>query len=338
MNFAIIGSGAIGRRHAAHCAAIGKLLAVCDIVPEKALDLANTYQAKAYTRIEDLLDIERDVEVVAVCTPNGLHADHSIKALQAGFHVICEKPMALHASDCSRMIEAAEKADRQLFVVKQNRFNPPVAAVKKMLDANRLGRIYSIQLNCFWNRTAKYYKEAWRGTLDLDGGILYTQFSHFVDLLYWMLGDIKDLYAFADNFAHQGITAFEDTCVVGLRLGNGALGTIHFTTNSYHRNMEGSLTIFAEKGTVKIGGQYLNELTYQQTEDQTIDGLPCGSLQNDYGSYQGSMSNHDKIYSHVVEVLTKNTPNRFTGHDGQKTVEIIERIYAASGRVSTGPL
>ncbi len=166
--------------------------------------LAEKYGAKSYNRIEDLLAKEKDIQVIAICSPNGLHAEHTIQALNAGFHVLCEKPMALTSAECGEMMKAAERANKRLFAIKQNRFNPPVAAVKKLIDEGRLGKIYSIQLSCFWNRNADYYENSWKGTMALDGGTLYTQFSHFIDLLYWMVGDIKEVQAMTANFAHQG--------------------------------------------------------------------------------------------------------------------------------------
>ncbi|HZE85851.1 MAG TPA: Gfo/Idh/MocA family oxidoreductase [Puia sp.] len=335
LNFAIIGCGAIASRHALQAAAVGKLWAVCDIVEEKANSLAAQYQAKAYPYIEDLLQAARatpgnSTDVVVICTPNGLHAEHTILALRAGFHVICEKPMAIHSKDCENMIAAAAKAGKHLFVVKQNRFNPPVAAVRKMLDEGRLGRIYSVQVNCCWHRGAAYYQDSWHGTQDMDGGILYTQFSHFIDLLYWMVGDLKEVVAFTGNFRKGDDIAFGDTGVACLRFENGALGSLHFTVNSFRKNMEGSLTIVAEKGTVKIGGQYLNKLEYQQLEDGIVAEPPPGNSSNDYGDYQGSMSNHDKVYGHVLEVIVKGSPNQFSAQNGLKTVEIIEKIYSAA--------
>ncbi len=306
IQFAIIGCGRIAQRHAEHINKFGKLTAVCDVINEKADALAKQYGANAYYNITDLLANEKDVQVVSICSPNGLHAIHSIESLKAGFHVLCEKPMAINVNDCGEMIKAAEQANKRLFAIKQNRFNPPVEAVKKVIDKGRLGKIYSVQLSCFWNRNADYYANSWKGTKDLDGGTLYTQFSHFVDLLYWMIGDIKDVEAYTGNYAHKEIIEFEDTGVAILKFKNGAIGTINYTVNSFEKNMEGSLTIFGEKGTVKIGGQYLNELEYQNIENYTIQNLPPGNTANNYGNYQGSMSNHDKIYENVVDVLTNN--------------------------------
>jgi len=333
IKFGIIGCGRIAQRHAEHINNKGTLQAVCDIDREKADAMAAKYNAIAYYSTEDMLREATGMDVVAICSPNGLHAQHAIASLNAGFHVLCEKPMALSAHDCGEMIKAAERTNKRLFAIKQNRFNPPVEAVKKLLDDGKLGRIYSIQLSCFWNRNPDYYHNSWKGTLKLDGGTLYTQFSHFIDLLYWMAGDVKEVKAIMANYAHQGIIEFEDTGVVLLEFYNGAIGTINYTVNSYRKNMEGSLTIFGEKGTVKIGGQYLNELEYQQIEGYTIENLPEGNKANNYGNYQGSMSNHDKVYDNLIEVLQKNAAISTSSFEGLKTVEIIEKIYRAATRL-----
>ncbi|MEM6318759.1 MAG: Gfo/Idh/MocA family oxidoreductase [Bacteroidota bacterium] len=330
LKFAIIGCGRIAQRHAKHIQTFGHLQAVCDVDFTKAEALANEYGAKAYQQIEDLLSKEKEVDVVAICTPNGLHAQHSIKALNAGFHVLCEKPMAINVHDCGEMIKAAEKANKRLFVIKQNRFNPPVAKIKELIDEGKLGKLYSVQLSCFWNRNFDYYKNSWKGTKELDGGTLFTQFSHFVDLLYWLIGDVKTVQAIRANFGHQGIAEFDDCGVVALEFYNGALGTINYTVNSYGKNMEGSLTIFGEKGTVKIGGQYLNELEYQNIEGIEIKNLPKGNTANNYGTYVGSMSNHDKVYENVVDVLVNGGSISANGFEGLKTVEIIDKIYNAA--------
>ncbi|HTQ65416.1 MAG TPA: Gfo/Idh/MocA family oxidoreductase [Puia sp.] len=328
--FAIIGCGRIAQRHAEHIKKIGKLAAVCDIVPERAKALGDKYGVPSFQYVADMLKETKQADVVSVCSPNGLHAEHTIKSLQAGFHVLCEKPMALSVQDCSAMINAAERANKRLFIVKQNRFNPPVAAVKKLIEEDRLGKIYSIELNCFWNRNNEYYQNSWKGTKALDGGTLFTQFSHFIDLLYWMIGDVKEVRAFTSNFHHKGIIEFEDTGAVSLKFHNGAIGTINYTVNCHKKNMEGSLAIFAEKGTVKIGGQYLNELEYQDIENYRIENLPPGNPPNQYGQYQGSMSNHDKVYQNVVEVLEGSGVIATNGLEGLKTVEIIDRIYSSA--------
>jgi len=325
--FAIIGCGRIAQRHAEHINNFGKLIAVCDIVLEKANDLANLYNAKSYSDIDEMLNSENDIDVISICSPNGLHAEHSIKSLNKGFHVLCEKPLALSVEDCGKMISAAESSNKRLFAIKQNRYNPPVAAVKKAIDEGKLGKIYSVQLSCFWNRNDDYYFNSWKGTKDLDGGTLFTQFSHFIDLLYWMIGDVKQVKAFGKNFSHNGVIEFEDSGVVIVEFANEAIGTINYTVNSYKKNMEGSLTIFAEKGTVKIGGQYLNELEYQNIDNFVITDLPEGNKPNNYGNYVGSMSNHDKVYQNVIDVLENDGKITTNSFEGLKTVEIISKIY-----------
>jgi UDP-N-acetyl-2-amino-2-deoxyglucuronate dehydrogenase len=333
LRFAIVGCGRIAERHAGQIASKGELVAVCDIIKQKADDLAGRYQAKACYELADLLAV-KEIDVVAVCSPNGLHARHTIAALKAGFHVLCEKPMAISVADCRSMMQASESSGRNLFIVKQNRFNPPVAAVKQAIAEGKLGCLYSLQLNCFWNRGAGYYSESpWKGTKELDGGILFTQFSHFIDLLQWMAGGVKQVTGFTANYAHRDTIDGEDAGAVSLLFEQGAIGCINYTVNSHSRNMEGSLTIIGEKGTVKIGGQYLNTLEYQDIKDFTIKDLPAGKGSNQYGNYEGSMSNHDKVYDNLIDVLHHNAPMIAGGSDGLKTVEIIEKIYSAAIRL-----
>jgi predicted dehydrogenase len=334
LNIAVVGVGNIGKRHAEHVKRLANLVAVCDIKKDRADAVASQFFCHVYYTIDDLLKNENDLDVVSICTPNGLHAEHSISALKAGHHVLCEKPMATSVRDCEHMIHAAETANRRLFIVKQNRFNPPVMAVKQAITEGRLGKICSVQLSCFWNRNNEYYQSSdWRGTLKLDGGTLFTQFSHFVDLLYWLIGDIEDVKVYTQNYLHEKIIEFEDTGVVAFRFSNGAIGTINYTVNSFGKNMEGSITIFGEKGTVKVGGQYLNALEYQSIEKYKIPDLPASNPPNQYGSYQGSMSNHDKVYENIIDVLVHG--GKVTTADmleGLKTVQIIERIYKEAKR------
>lgn len=333
LKFALIGCGRIADRHAEQISRLAVLEAVCDKVDGSAKRLGEKYGSKIYTDYEVLLSNETELDVISVCTPNGLHAEHSIKAFRKGLHVVCEKPMAISVYDCGEMIKEAEKANRRLFVVKQNRYNPPVRAIKDALDENRLGKILSVQLNCFWNRNLDYYKQSeWKGTKKQDGGTLYTQFSHFIDLLYWMFGDIKHVESYAKNLNHEKIIEFEDSGVAILEFYNGIIGTINYTVNSYAKNMEGSLTIFGELGTVKIGGQYLNELEYQNIKDYKISDLPSGNPPNNYGQYVGSMSNHNRVYENVIDVLINKGTIGTNGFEGLKTVEIIDKIYTAAGR------
>lgn len=326
----LIGCGRIAHRHAGHIHRLAKLAAVCDIDKGKADSLGSEYGVPSFSEVEDFLN-HQEMDVVAVCSPNGLHAEHTIKALIAGFHVLCEKPMAIKSSDCEEMIKTAERCNKRLFIVKQNRFNPAIEAVKDKIDQGAFGKIYSVQLNCFWNRNDDYYQKSdWKGSKSLDGGTLFTQFSHFIDLLYWMIGDVASAQAIIDNYAHQGIIEFEDSGVATLKFKNGVIGTVNYTVNSFAKNMEGSITIFGEKGTVKVGGQYLNKLDYQSLEGASIGELKEGNPANEYGEYQGSMSNHDRVYENLIDVLEKGGSIATNGLEGLKTVEIIEKIYQSA--------
>ena len=326
-DFVIIGCGRIAWRHAEQMAKVANVKAVCDIVPAKANELAKTYNATPYYTIESLLEIEIGIALASICTPNGLHAAHSIQALKAGINVLCEKPLCINSNDGGKMITAAKEAGKKLFVVKQNRYNPPVIFLKKLLTQNKLGKVFSFQVNCFWNRPPEYYT-SWKGTKRLDGGTLFTQFSHFIDLLYWLLGDVKEVKKISRNFAHPTIE-FEDSGVVLFDMVDGAIGSLNYTVNSFAKNMEGSLTIFAEKGTIKIGGQYLNELEYFNVAGMEPPILPNGNVANGYGFYQGSMSNHDKVYENLLLALDNDNHIFANAEEGLKTVAIIEQIYAA---------
>jgi UDP-N-acetyl-2-amino-2-deoxyglucuronate dehydrogenase len=331
LKIALVGCGRIAQRHAEHIANQANLVAVCDVNEGRRNELATKYNCKAYATIEELLQKEKNLDLVSICTPNGLHAAHSIQCLNAGIHVLCEKPMAITTDDCKRMIDAADKVKKHLIVVKQNRFNVPIAELKKIIAEGRLGKIINVQLNCFWNRNDLYYKNSdWKGTKALDGGTLFTQFSHFIDLLYWMVGDIKNIHAITRNFMHKHNVEFDDTGVVSFEFDNGALGTVNYTVNSFEKNMEGSITVFGEKGTVKVGGQYLNVLEHQSIENYKMETVFETKPANDYGFYQGSMSNHDKVYENVMDVLTNNGTVATNGFEGLKTVEIIERIYKSA--------
>ncbi|MFT3823171.1 MAG: Gfo/Idh/MocA family oxidoreductase [Chitinophagaceae bacterium] len=328
-SFAIVGCGRIGERHARHIANRGSLLSVCDIQADRALALATQYKAAAYTSLPHLLQATVP-DIVSVCTPNGLHAEHSIMALEAGCHVLCEKPMALTVHDARQMLNTAQKYDKQLFVVKQNRYNPPVAWLKDLIATGKLGQIYSFHLSCCWNRTVAYYNDNWRGTSQLDGGTLFTQFSHFIDLLYWLLGDVLHVQGLRANYAHGKAIEFEDTGAALLQMQQGAMGTLHYTVNTYAKNMEGSLTLIGENGTVKIGGQYLNQLEFCSVKDVAPPQLLPGEPANNYGAYEGSMSNHDKVYDNLIRTMNDPSYPFMNAEDALKTVEIIEKIYAAS--------
>jgi UDP-N-acetyl-2-amino-2-deoxyglucuronate dehydrogenase len=330
--FALVGCGNISHRHAENINRVGTLTAVCDIVPEKADALAEKYKVRSYYSIDGLLENEPAVEIMVVCTPNGLHAEHSIQSLQKGKHVLCEKPLSISMKDGKKMVETAEACKRKIYVVKQNRYNEPVQHLKQLLEENALGKIYSFQLNCFWNRPQQYYTNSWRGTKELDGGILYTQFSHFIDLLYWFLGDVKTAQGYKHNYGNRSHFEIEDTGAAILKMKCGAIGTINYTINSYNKNLEGSFSIFGEKGSVKIGGQYLNTLEWYEVAGNERPTLAVQPSSNDYGFYQGSMSNHHKVYDDLIRSLD-GKGSLLEARDALSTIEIIEKIYAATREV-----
>ena len=330
--FAIVGCGHIGKRHAKHIQNHPKaeLVGVYDVLQKQSEALVAEYGGVAFSSYESLLEAEFDI--VNVCTPNGSHHTLTVSALNAGIHVLVEKPMAIKKSYCEQMVKASLDNGKRLFVVKQNRFNPPVQAVKNVVDGGKLGRIFSVVVNGYWNRNEQYYKQSdWRGTLEMDGGTLFTQFSHFIDILYYLFGDVKVISGLTVNANHQGLIEFEDTGSFVFKLvESDAIGSLNYTTNAFDKNLEGSICVFAENGTIKIGGQYLNAIEYQATKGFEIEELPIVDKANDYGFYAGSMSNHDKVIDNVIQSLNGNEKIMTNAYDGLKVVEIIESFYAAA--------
>lgn len=327
IKFALVGCGRIATRHAENMARVGSVVAVCDVVKEKADSFAATYNATAYYSIDDLLVHEHEAAVVSICTPNGLHAEHTIKSLQARKHVLCEKPLCLTAAAAWQIIETEKFCRRKLFVVKSTRYNPILQALKKAINKGLLGRIYSFQISCFWNRPDEYYTD-WRGKLFPDGGTLYTQFSHYIDAVLWLFGNVADAKGFKKNAAHLHSIEFEDTGVVALQMKSGALGTLNWSVNAYQKNHEIAFTILAESGTIRIGGEYLNEVQYSETKtDLHLPATQKGA--NNYTSYNGSMSHHREVYDQLVAVLLSGDNTFIGGYEGLKTVETIETIYKA---------
>jgi len=327
LSFAIIGCGKIAKRHAEQIARVGKLVAVCDVDFQRAQQLSTKFSCKAYNDISELLAVESNVDVVCICTPNYLHAQQTILSLNAGKHVLCEKPLAINGIDAEKMIQAAEINQKKLFVVKSSRYTPAIEALKNKIDLGALGKIYSFQLNCVWNRPNEYYAENWRGTNEQDGGTLFTQFSHYIDVLLWLLNDDADAFAgFRDNLSGKKIE-FEDTGAISVKMKSGTIGSIHYTVNAFLKNQEVSLSIVAEKATIKLGGEYMQELIYQMPEIINQFTLQPNQLPNDYGTYKGSMSNHDKVYDNIILALNDKPSKHIDGKSALKTVIFIEKIY-----------
>jgi predicted dehydrogenase len=282
-----------------------------------------------FQSVDDMLNSIQDIDVVCVCTPNGVHAEHSLKALEAKKHVVCEKPMALTKADCEKIIFKALQVSRHVFCVMQNRYSPPSEWLKELVEKNILGEIFMVQLQCYWNRDERYYKKgSWKGTSDMDGGTLFTQFSHFIDIMYWVFGDITDIQGKFEDFTHQQNTSFEDSGFVNFRFVNGGMGNISYTTSVWDTNLESSITVIGKNGSVKIGGQYMNEVEYCHIKDYTMPQLAPVNPANDYGAYKGSAANHHYIIENVADVLRGRTSITTNALEGLKVVEIIERIYA----------
>jgi predicted dehydrogenase len=330
LKFAVVGCGNVGSRHLAVITAQegAEVSAFCDIDPAKREKFAALYDgARVYESIENLLD-SGDVDIVSICTPHYLHARHALQAIASGKHVLVEKPMALSTRDCDEMITAAGRAGTLLMVVKQNRYNVPVALTREAIERGRLGRILMAQCNVIWNRWDGYYDQSpWLGRKQLEGGALYTQVSHFIDLLVWLVGEIVDAGGRIETKGHR--IEIEDCGTAWLRFANGAMGSLFWTTCAYHRNLEGSLTLVGERGVVKIGGEYLNKLEYWEVEGfPLVPGIEWVDRPNTYSSYQGSSSNHDKVIRDVVRRINHEDFRIVSGEEARKTVSAIELIYA----------
>ena len=332
IRFAVVGCGHIGKRHAEMVKREegAELVALCDIRPQEELGIEN-YPVPFYSNLTDLLQAGLDLDVINICVPNGLHAQLAIQALETGHHVVIEKPMALTLADAEKVVYTSLKYRKQVFCVMQNRYSPPSVWIKEMVESGRLGKIYMVQLNCYWNRDDRYYKPGgWHGDAQLDGGTLFTQFSHFIDIMYWLFGDICNIQARFADFNHQHSTAFEDSGFVNFSFVNGGMGCLNYSTAVWDKNMESSMLIIAENGSVKIGGQYMNEVEYCHIKDYDMPELAPTNPGNDYGPYKGSAQNHNCVIRNVVNVLSGKPGEMITTNvlEGMKVVDIIQRIYA----------
>lgn len=331
IRFAVVGCGHIGKRHAEMVVRDpgAELVALCDIRPKEELGI-EAYPVAFFSDMTSLLQSGLDIDVINICVPNGLHAELAIQAIESGHHVVIEKPMALQVQDAERVLQTSLKYQKEVFCVMQNRYSPPSVWIKQMIDSGRLGKIYLVQLNCFWNRDERYYKPGgWHGDACLDGGTLFTQFSHFIDIMYWLFGDIQHIQARFADFNHQQLTDFEDSGLVTFEFVNGGMGSLNYSTAVWNKNMESSMLIIAENGSVKIGGQYMNEVEYCHIKDYEMPELAPTNPGNDYGPYKGSAQNHNFVIRNVVEVLQQSgAQNTTTALEGLKIVDIIRRIYA----------
>lgn len=329
IKFALVGYGHIGKRHAAIITKNPEcdLVAICDELPAKVDDLKQNNNIFYYQSLDDLFNATIDFDVLSITTPNGLHEAHAIKGLKAGKHVLVEKPLALSKAACERILEESVKQQKQVFCVMQNRFSPISKWLKQILISQMLGNIYMVQVNCFWNRDKPYYsKGGWRGTEVLDGGTLFTQFSHFIDILLWLFGDVSNMSGRFANFSHVGLTEFEDSGFVQFDFVNGGMGNLSYSTSCWSKNLESSITIIAENGSVKVSGQYMTEVEYCNIKGYTLPEflLPNPNIAS---NKEGIKTNHHYLFDNVIDVLNGRSGTIINTEEAMKVVEVIEQIY-----------
>ena len=335
---ALVGCGRISRNHLDAIDRIAdlELAGVCDVVAERARE-AGERQGVAWFESYDEMLASVQCDAVAVCTPSGLHPKHGIAAARAGKHVICEKPMAISLEGADALVQECDAAGVSLFVVKQNRLNPSIQILRRAIDRGRFGRIYLANTTVRWTRPQEYYDQApWRGTWEFDGGAIMNQASHYVDLIQWLVGPVESVMAKTATLARRIET--EDTGIAVLKFRSGALGVIEVTMLTYPRNLEGSITILGEKGTVKVGGTAVNRIEHWSFADYDDDDKFVESAATNPPTVYGF--GHEGYYRNVVAVLRGQAKAETDGRAGRKSLELILGIYesAKTGREVPIPL
>lgn len=335
---ALVGCGRIARSHFQAIAELDgmALSGVCDIVEERAREAGEQWGVPWFTSYDEMLK-QVACDVVVIATPSGMHPAHGIKAAQAGKHVVCEKPMAISLASADALVQACDEAGVRLFVVKQNRLNPAIQLVRRAIDRGRFGRIYMANATVRWARPQEYYDQApWRGTWEFDGGAFMNQASHYVDLIQWLVGPVESVMARTATMARR-IEA-EDSGAAILKFRNGAIGVIEVTMLTYPRNLEGSITLVGETGTVKIGGTAVNKVEHWQfasyDDDDKLIETAATNPPNVYGF------GHAGYYRNVLSVLRDEAAPDTDGRSGRKSLELILGIYesAKTGREVPLPL
>ncbi len=332
IKIALIGCGRISNVHLESISQLNslQLVALCDTDTKKQAQLREKWDVPVYADYRDLL---RSVEVdaVAIATPNGSHYEIARAAIEAGKHVLLEKPITIQNAEADVLIGLANQKGVKFFAVKQVRYNPTVQLLKQAVMDGRLGRIYSTALVVRWTRPQSYYDNSdWRGTLDKDGGTLLNQGIHYVDVMQWILGVPKSIYAAAKTLCHQ--IEIEDLAIAILKFPNDAVGTLEFTVNTFPHNLECSLTILGETGTVKLSGAAMNELEIWEVKDYPRPPIREGLMPNIYagGLYQGSCPNHIFVYEDMIKALNKSQHNYIDGREARKSLYIVNAIYESA--------
>ena len=338
IRMAIVGCGRISANHFAsietHKNNI-ELVAICDI-DKNVLDSHKAqYKVNAYLKLEKMLEKE-SLDLIAICTPSGVHPDQVVIAAKHGLHIMTEKPMATRWQDGVRMVKACDKANVHLFVVKQNRRNSTLQLLKRAIEEKRFGNIHMVHLNVFWTRPQAYYDQAkWRGTWEFDGGAFMNQASHYVDLLDWLIGPVDKIHAMMSTTRDIEV---EDTGVLNIRWRNGALGSMAVTMLTYPKNLEGSITILGEKGTVKVGGVAVNDI--QQWEFDEPKAYDDKITEANYQTTSVYGFGHPLYYKNVVDVMQGNAEPETDGREGLKSLELLIAAYlsARNGKIISLPL
>jgi len=339
IRFALVGCGRISKNHFAALrehADHAELVDVCDI-DRAALEAAVSLTGAAPAATLGELLAKTTADIVVLTTPSGLHPEQTVEVATSGRHVMTEKPMATRWHDGLRMVKACDDASVRLFVVKQNRRNPTLQLLKRAVSEGRFGRIYMVNLNVFWTRPQEYYDSAaWRGTWEFDGGAFMNQASHYVDLLDWLIGPIESLQAYTATLARN--IEVEDTGVISVKWRSGALGSMNVTMLTYPKNLEGSITIIGEKGTVRVGGVAVNEIQHWQFADATEDDVRVGRASYETTSVYGF--GHPLYYDNVIRVLRGEAEPETDGREGLKSLETLIAAYlsARDGRRVALPL
>lgn len=329
IRFAIVGCGRIAKNHLgalqAH-ADRAELVAACDVNPQALALVADVPSIKTYTRLDAML-AETAADIVVLTTPSGLHPEQAIEVAASGRHVMTEKPMATRWHDGLRMVKACDEASRRLFVVKQNRRNATLQLLKRAAEQGRFGRIYMVNVNVFWTRPQDYYDSAaWRGTWEFDGGAFMNQASHYVDLLDWIVGPIESMQAYTSTLARN--IEVEDTGVLSIKWRSGALGSMNVTMLTYPRNLEGSITIIGEKGTVRIGGVAVNEIQHWEFAEPHADDELVKQASYETTSVYGF--GHPAYYDNVIQVLRGEAEPETDGREGLKSLEVLIAAYLSA--------
>lgn len=329
IKFALVGCGRISRNHFGSFEALQddcELVAVCDTAPAALEAAVQRTGAKGYADYAQML-AETDADIIVITTPSGLHPEQAVQAFKAGFHVVTEKPMATRLSDGERMVQAADQAGKRLFVVKQNRLNATLQLLKRAVEEKRFGKICMVHLNVFWTRPQSYYDQGggWRGTWEFDGGAFMNQASHYVDLMEWLIGPVEDVQAMIST--HRNIEA-EDTGVMNIRWRNGALGSMAVTMCTYPKNLEGSITILGETGTVRIGGVAVNEIQEWQFADSRDYDEQIQTANYQTTSVYGF--GHPLYYKNVIDVMRGQAQPITDGREGLKSLELLIAAYLSA--------